>query len=91
MERPCAVFYGPVPGSTYCGHRLIDVLVHGWDLAMSTSGDTRLPPDLVQICIEVALPQIDMLSGSGAFGTVTDPGEAVDPQTRLLALLGRTG
>src|SRR2546427_9407773 len=28
MERPVAVSYGPVPGSVYCGHRLIDVLVH---------------------------------------------------------------
>jgi uncharacterized protein (TIGR03086 family) len=90
LDRPCAVSYGPVTGSVYCGHRLTDVLVHGWDLPMATSGDTRLPPDLVQICIEVALPQIDMLAGSGVFGTVTDPGEAADPQTRLLALLGRT-
>ena len=91
MDRPCAVSYGPVPGSVYCGHRLIDVLVHGWDLAMATGGDTHLPPDLVQSCIAVALPQIDMLARTGSFGTITDPGEAADPQTRLLALLGRTG
>ena len=33
MERPCAVSYGPVPGSVYCGHRFLDVLIHGWDVA----------------------------------------------------------
>jgi uncharacterized protein (TIGR03086 family) len=91
LDRPCAVSYGPVPGRIYCGHRLIDVLVHGWDLAVATGGDTRLPADLVMACIEVILPQIDMFSASGAFGRMADPGDAVDPQTRLLALLGRTG
>jgi hypothetical protein len=27
MEREVAVSYGPVPGSVYCGHRFIDVLI----------------------------------------------------------------
>ena len=43
MDAPCAVSYGPVPGSVYCGHRFIDVLVHGWDVAKSTGQDTTLP------------------------------------------------
>src|SRR5439155_16713711 len=30
LEAPCAVSYGPVPGSVYAGHRFLDVLVHGW-------------------------------------------------------------
>ena len=33
MEAPCAVSYGPVPGEVYAGHRFIDLLIHGWDLA----------------------------------------------------------
>ena len=32
LDAPCAVSYGPVPGSVYAGHRFIDVLIHGWDL-----------------------------------------------------------
>src|SRR5450631_1546039 len=35
LDAPCAVSYGPVAGSVYAGHRLIDVLIHGWDLAMA--------------------------------------------------------
>src|SRR5436190_15858541 len=46
MDAPSAVSYGPVPGSVYCGHRFLDVLVHGWDIASSTGQDTALPPDL---------------------------------------------
>ena len=45
MDAPCAVSYGPVPGSVYCGHRFLDVLVHGWDVAKSTGQDTTLDPD----------------------------------------------
>src|SRR5215472_9730570 len=39
MDAPCAVSYGPVPGHVYCGHRLVDVFVHGWDLAKATNGN----------------------------------------------------
>src|SRR5918995_3829169 len=50
MEAPCAVSYGPVPGEVYLGHRLIDVLVHGCDLANATGQDTTLDPELVEAC-----------------------------------------
>ena len=46
LEAPCAVSYGPVPGSVYAGHRFIDVLIHGWDLAVATGQAPRSNPDL---------------------------------------------
>jgi len=91
MEAPCAVSYGPVPGEVYCGHRFIDVLVHGWDVATSTGQDTTLDPALVAACLEVVEPQLDMLTGSGAFGTPADVPEGASQQVRLLAVLGRRG
>ena len=36
LKAPCAVSYGPVPGAVYAGHRFIDVLIHGWDVAVAT-------------------------------------------------------
>jgi uncharacterized protein (TIGR03086 family) len=90
MERPCAVSYGPVPGEVYCGHRLIDVLVHGWDVAIGTGQDPQLRPDLVAACLEVVEPQAAMLAGTGAFHTDVEIPE-IPPQTRLLAFLGRRG
>lgn len=89
MERPCAVSYGPVPGEVYCGHRLLDVLIHGWDVAKATGQDTTLPVDLVAACIEVVEPQADLLIGSGMFATDVDAAGSSDPQVRLLAMLGR--
>jgi uncharacterized protein (TIGR03086 family) len=89
LAAPCAVSYGPVPGEVYAGHRLIDTLVHGWDIAKATGQPTDLDPQLVAAGLDVLLPQADLLAGSGMFGSPTDLGEDADPQTRLLGLLGR--
>jgi uncharacterized protein (TIGR03086 family) len=89
LERPCAVSYGPVPGEIYCGHRLLDVLIHGWDVAKATGQDTTLPPDLVEACIEVVEPQAELLAGSGMFATGVAADASSDRQTYLLAILGR--
>ena len=91
LDAPFAVSYGPVPGSVYAGHRFLDVLVHGWDLATATGQDTRLDPDLAAACLEVVEPQAAALTASGAFGTPLDVPAGAGAQTRLLALLGRRG
>ena len=90
MEAPCAVSYGPVPGEVYLGHRFVDVVVHGWDVAKATGQDTTLDPELVEACWTVIEPQKDLLLGSGAFGTNHEPEPGADRQTALLELLGRT-
>ena len=91
MDAPALVSYGPVPGSVYCGHRFIDVLVHGWDVAASTGQDTTLDAELVDACWAVVEPQLEMLVDSGAFGTDHEIPDGASPQTRLLAALGRHG
>jgi uncharacterized protein (TIGR03086 family) len=83
------VSYGPVPGEIYAGHRYIDVLIHGWDLAVATGQDSTLDPVLVETCWEIVRPQQDLLRGSGAFGTEVEVPDDADSQTRLLAVLGR--
>jgi uncharacterized protein (TIGR03086 family) len=73
----------------YAGHRFIDVLIHGWDLAVATGQNTKLDADLVKACLAVVEPQAELLRGSGGFGDHVDVPEGADPQTRLLVLLGR--
>jgi uncharacterized protein (TIGR03086 family) len=90
MDAPCAVSYGPVPGSVYCGHRILDVVIHGWDLAKATGQDTTIAPELVDAIAAIVAPQIDMLAGSGMFGSTVGIASDADAQTRLLAQLGRT-
>jgi uncharacterized protein (TIGR03086 family) len=89
LDAPCAVSYGPVPGSVYAGHRFVDVLIHGWDVAAATGQDRTLDPELVSACWDVVTPQLDLLQASGMFGTEVTPPEGADSETRLLALLGR--
>ena len=91
MDAPCAVSYGPVPGSIYAGHRFLDVLVHGWDLAVATGQDATLDSSLVQACLEVVEPQAALLSASGMFRDDVRAPPGARSQTRLLALLGREG
>jgi uncharacterized protein (TIGR03086 family) len=90
MEAPCAVSYGPVPGEVYAGHRFIDVLIHGWDVAKATGQDTTLPADLAEACWTIIEPQKDLLLGSGMFGSDHSAPPGADRQTALLMLLGRT-
>ena len=91
LEAPCAVSYGPVPGSVYAGHRFLDVLVHGWDLAVATGQDQGLDPDLVKACREVIAPQVAAFRAAGVFGAEEPvPPDATDQQ-RFLAMLGRRG
>jgi uncharacterized protein (TIGR03086 family) len=89
MQKPVAVSYGPVPAEVYAGHRFLDVLIHGWDLAKATEQDTTLDPELVAACWEVINPQIVLLKASGLFGTEIAVPDDADPQTKLLAKLGR--
>ena len=91
MEAPCAVSYGPVPGEVYCGHRLIDVLIHGWDVAASTGQDTALGSRAGG-----GVPRGGRAAARRAHGErcVRHTGRGTrrrEPQTQLLAVLGRHG
>jgi len=91
LDAPCAVSYGPVPGSVYAGHRFLDVLVHGWDLAVATGQDPELDPGLIKACREVIEPQVAAFRAAGVFAEEQPvPADATDQQ-RFLAMLGRQG
>src|SRR5437763_16230291 len=89
LDAPCAVSYGPVPGSVYAGHRFIDVFIHGWDLATATGGPSPVTPELAAACWEVVEPQRDLLQASGMFGADQVVPADADVTTRLLLPLGR--
>ena len=91
LDAPCAVSYGPVPGSVYAGHRFIDVLIHGWDLAAATGQDTTLDQGLMEACQKIVEPQLHAFREAGAFGREIDVPPGASAQTRFLARLGRSG
>ncbi|HEX9681733.1 MAG TPA: TIGR03086 family metal-binding protein [Acidimicrobiales bacterium] len=89
MTASCAVSYGPVPGKVYCGHRIVDLVGHAWDLATATGQDATREAAHVAACLEILEPQFELLAASGLFGGATDPGASAEPQARLLSMLGR--
>ena len=91
LDAPCAVSYGPVPGSVYAGHRLIDVFIHGWDLAAATGQDTVLDVALMGACRQVLEPHIELFRAAGAFAGPLPVPPRASSQARFLAMLGRAG
>jgi uncharacterized protein (TIGR03086 family) len=89
MEAPCAVSYGPVPGSVYCGHRFLDVLIHGWDLAVAT-GQPYNPPDDAVSTIEPLVQNLSNPKGTpGLFGPRVDVPDSAPRFHQVLGLAGR--
>jgi uncharacterized protein (TIGR03086 family) len=73
----------------YAGHRLLDVLVHGWDLAVATGQRPDLPPDLVQATWDIIEPQLGAWRAAGAIGDPVPVADDAPLQERLLGALGR--
>jgi uncharacterized protein (TIGR03086 family) len=91
LEQPVNVSWGQIPAREYIGQLFLDHLIHGWDLAKGTGGNTDLDPELVDACWEIAKSQEDLIRGSGVFGDQQQVPEDASTQTKLLALLGREG
>lgn len=66
-----------------------DLAVHGWDLARAAGLDEAMEPDEVERLMATAESWGDTARRSGVFGPAIEPSRDADPQTRLLAFLGR--
>jgi uncharacterized protein (TIGR03086 family) len=66
-----------------------DVFMHSWDLARATGQDEALDPERCAVMLAGMESWDEVLRASGQYGPRVDvPGDA-DPQTRLLAFIGR--
>lgn len=66
-----------------------DVFMHSWDLARATGQDETLDPERCAVMLTGMESWDAALRASGQYGPRVDvPGDA-DPQTRLLAFIGR--
>lgn len=87
--RTVHLSYGDESAAEYLTQLFTDHLVHAWDLARATGGDTTLPTDLVDACL-AWFPGVEgMYREVGVIGPATTTPPDADPQTRLLAALGR--
>ncbi len=79
--------YGDEDAAEYLHQLAADHLVHGWDLAVATGGNTRLDPELVRDVAQWFAEREAVYRDSGAIGPHVDA--TGDPQTDLLAAFGR--
>jgi uncharacterized protein (TIGR03086 family) len=79
--------YGDESTETYLRQVSADLLIHTWDLATATVGDSRLPDDLVAEVAEWFGAWEELYRGAGAVGErgISDG----TPQGDLLAAFGR--
>jgi uncharacterized protein (TIGR03086 family) len=79
--------YGEEQMDEYVHQLAADHLIHGWDLAAATGGDTQLDPELVKEVADWYADREELYRSAGAVGERTD--SAGDPQSDLLAGFGR--
>ena len=90
LERTVHLSFGDVPAAFYLQQRWVDLLVHGWDLAIATGQDATMDPEMAQEAYDLVHPMItDEVRASGIFGPEVPVAADADIQTRLLGFLGR--
>ena len=89
LQRTVQLSSGPRPAESYCQEMTVDLAVHAWDLARAIGADDRLDDQLVSHLLAFIEPQAEQLAGTGLFAPPIAVDQDADPQTRLLAVLGR--
>jgi uncharacterized protein (TIGR03086 family) len=80
--------YGQEDMGEYVRQLCADHLIHGWDLAAATGGDTMMDPELVADVGAWFAQREPMYRGAGLVSS--RPSSPADPQSDLLAGFGRT-
>lgn len=90
LDHICHLSHGQVPCHEYISQRILDLTIHGWDIAKSTGQDQKLPEELVTFLWETFSSQEKELQSTGLFGQKISVPDDADLQTKLLGMLGRT-
>jgi uncharacterized protein (TIGR03086 family) len=82
---------GDIAADAFLRFRLVDLVVHAWDLLRAAGLDETLDPQVVDRLLEVVEPHLDEMLDFGAYGrgpSGTLPSDA-PPQQHLLDVFGR--
>lgn len=89
LDRTAQLPIGPVPGSALLGIALLDVLVHGWDVAKATGQDTAVADPLAATVLAVATQAVGPEMRGSYFADPVPVDEQARPIDRLVGYLGR--
>ncbi|GLW94120.1 TIGR03086 family metal-binding protein [Actinokineospora globicatena] len=88
-DREVHLSSGTSPAVDYRRQMVLDLAVHGWDLATATGHDAVIDDDLARALLAEFTDQVDQWRDAGIFGPPVPVPADADPPTRLVALLGR--
>ena len=91
MSRTCQISSGPVTGADYAKELFLDTLIHGWDIAVGSKQDATLDDYLIKMCMPLGQAIADSDGYGSGFKSAISGATSANPQTQLLALLGRDG
>ena len=90
LERNIDTPLGDLPGALFLSFCSMDQFIHGWDLAKATSQDTKLDPQMAQICYSMCVPDMaDQGREAGVIGAVVAVPDDASIQDKLLGYMGR--
>ena len=89
MDRLVHLSSGDAPASDYVAERILDLVMHAWDLSRAIGADERLDPELVEVARKVLAEKADLWRRYGALGPAVETAPGADAQTQLLAESGR--
>jgi uncharacterized protein (TIGR03086 family) len=82
--------FGVLPAAQAVAVHFVDVLVHGWDLAVGTGQHPALPDDLAEAALGIVAAYPPEVWGTPQFFADKVPVQSDDPPyVRLVALVGR--
>jgi uncharacterized protein (TIGR03086 family) len=88
--RTVHLSFGDAPAEEYAHQLAADHIIHGWDLAAATGGDTSMEPDMVEALATWFAARAELYRGAGI---IADPPPAGaggdDPWSELLRAFGR--
>ncbi len=90
LQRSYPTPVGPLPGSLLADTAVLDLVVHGWDLATSTGQDARIDDAIARHVLDFATGFVRAPMRGRVFAAAVDvPAADASAADHLLAFLGR--
>ncbi|MBT2229042.1 TIGR03086 family metal-binding protein [Nonomuraea sp. NEAU-A123] len=90
LDKKVSMPIGTVPGVVALQLRIVEGLVHGWDLARAMGQTVRFPDDLVEQALAFTRDKLaDVPPDRSPFGAPTPVSDDAPALDRLVAFLGR--
>jgi uncharacterized protein (TIGR03086 family) len=89
LDQVTHLSFGDFPASEYLKQMIVDITIHGWDVAKSTNQDDKLDEELAEKAFELFVPMAEEWRQGGALEEKVKVDEDASFQVKLLALSGR--